>query len=149
MYIKKSIEIDKPIIEVYEFLKLIRNHNQFSVWNMADPHQKVTNSGEDGTVGYIYSWDSKMKNVGAGTQEITEMKTNEFIAYVIRFDRPMKNLAQAKFILEELTGNSTNVSWEFRGPTKFPMSLFKGIFEKMLGKDMAKSMDNLKAVLEK
>ncbi|MBK8682406.1 MAG: hypothetical protein IPN31_10985 [Bacteroidetes bacterium] len=60
----------------------------------------------------------------------------------------MKNTAQSKFIIESVSENQTKVSWDFRGPTKFPMSLFKGLIAKMLGKDIAKSLENLKAKLE-
>jgi len=42
----------------------------------------------------------------------------------------------------------TSVTWDFRGPTKFPMSLFSGLISKMLGKDIAQSLTNLKNKLE-
>lgn len=148
MIIEKSVVINKPRSEVFKFLKMSRNQNQFSVWNMQDPNQKTTETGTDGTIGYIYTWDSTNKNVGAGAQEIKSITENEKIEYELRFERPMKNIAQSKFTLESVSENETKVSWDFRGPTKFPMSLFKGIFAKMLGKDIAKSLDNLKAKLE-
>ncbi|MCB9080570.1 MAG: SRPBCC family protein [Lewinellaceae bacterium] len=148
LQVEQSIIIDRPQSEVYEYLKYVKNQNQFSVWNMADPQQKTSESGIDGTVGFIYSWDSQLKNVGAGSQEIKNMKEGEFMAYELRFERPMKNIAQSAFVLHPVQENQTKVTWNFKGPTKFPMSLFKFLFQKMLGKDMAKSLDNLKAKLE-
>lgn len=148
MIIEKSVIIDKPKSEVFDFLKFIRNQNQFSVWNMKDPNQQTTEQGTDGTVGYIYTWDSKDKNVGAGAQEIKAIEEGEKIEYELRFERPMKNTAQSKISLESISENQTKVTWDFRGPTKFPMSLFKGLIAKMLGKDIAKSLENLKGKLE-
>ena len=149
MIIVKSIVIDKPIAETFGFLKNCANQERFSVWNMKDPTKAISYKGIDGTEGFVYSWDSKNKNVGAGSQEITKIITNERIEYALNFERPMKNTGTAKFMVEAVENNQTKVTWEFRGATKFPMSLFKGIFEKMLGKDMIESLGNLKALLEK
>ncbi|MCB0646988.1 MAG: SRPBCC family protein [Saprospiraceae bacterium] len=148
MIIEKSVDINKPITTVYDFIKISRNQDKFSVWNMADPNQKVTTSGTDGTVGYQYSWDSTNKNVGAGKQTITKLMPNEEIAYLLQFERPMKNTATSKFLTKELGPDKTRVTWTFEGETKFPMSLFSFIFKGMLGKDLQKGLDNLKGLLE-
>ncbi|MEZ5012703.1 MAG: SRPBCC family protein [Chitinophagales bacterium] len=148
LYIEKSVEIARSKSEVYNYLKYCRNQDQFSVWNMADPEKKTNYTGTDGEVGFVYSWDSTNKNVGAGSQEIKKMNPDERIEYELRFERPMKNVGVSVFTLAE-AGSGTKVTWNFSGPTKFPMSLFKGMFQKMLGKDIAKSLDNLKTVLEK
>ena len=63
MHIQKSVVISKPKREVFEYLKHIRNQDNFSVWNMKDPNQKVETRGTDGTVGFIYSWDSNDKSI--------------------------------------------------------------------------------------
>ena len=148
MLIEKSIIIDRPKNEVFNYLKYIKNQNQYSVWNMKDPNQKVSEKGTDGTVGFVYSWDSQNKNVGAGSQEIIKLVDDETIEYELRFERPMKNIAQSKFVVSVISNLQTQVIWDFRGPTKFPMSLFSGIFKKMLGKDISKSLENLKKKLE-
>ncbi len=147
--IQKSIEIDRPIQDVYEYLRFSKNQDNFSVWNMTDPDKKTTYKGEDGTVGFTYSWDSKNKNVGAGTQITTKLVENQMIEYALAFERPMKNTGVSKFLLLQINKGQTQVTWDFSGPTKFPMSLFKGIFQRMLGKDLEKGLENLKSVLEK
>lgn len=146
--VEKSILIDKPKQAVYNYLKLTRNQENFSTWNMADPGKQTSSEGIDGTVGFIYSWDSKDKNVGAGSQEITGLVEGDCIEYALRFERPMKNIATSKFILEAVGDNQTKVTWDFRGPTSFWMGLFKGIVQKMLGKSLAQSLATLKQVLE-
>jgi len=149
MYIEKSISIDKSRKEVFEYIKYTKHQDQFSVWNMTDPNKTATYIGMDGTIGFIYHWDSKNKNVGAGSQEIINIIDDEQILYEVRFERPMKNIAQSQFILKEISSDKTELTWTFRGPTKFPMSLLKSLFQKMLEKDISKSLENLKIILEK
>ena len=149
MLVEKSVVINKPLSQVFDYLRYTTNQDKFSVWNMKDPGKKTETRGVDGTVGFIYSWDSKDKSVGAGSQEITSIKEGESIAYKLVFERPMKNVSESGFYLRALSNEQTEVQWKFRGPTKFPMSLFKGLFQKMLGKDMATSLTNLKSILDK
>lgn len=148
MVIEKAIVINRSRQEVFEYVKFARNMDHYSVWNMADPDKKTEYKGTDGTVGFTYRWDSKNKNVGAGEQEIVQIAEGTSIAFALRFERPMKNTGSSKFILSDAGNGQTKVLWDFRGPMKFPMSLFKGMFQKMLGKDIAKSLENLKAILE-
>lgn len=149
MIVEKSITIDKPSREVFDFLKITKNQETFSVWNMKDPAKETSSSGIDGTEGFTYSWNSKNKRVGAGSQKITRVTNDQVIEYDLIFERPMKNTGTSKFIVESIVANQTKVTWEFRGPTKFPMSLFAGAIKKMLGKDIAQSLENLKTKLEK
>ena len=149
MIVEKSVVINQPREVIYDYLKFSKNMDHYSVWNMKDPNKKVEYTGTDGTVGFLYKWDSKDKSVGAGTQQITNLVDGARIEYEMNFERPMKNTGTSKFILSEINERQTLVIWDFRGPTKFPMSLFKGIFQKMLGKDLLMSLENLKKILEK
>jgi len=149
MRIEKSVKINRSSSQVFDYLNITGNQDKFSVWNMADPGMKKSHKGIDGTVGFLYSWDSTMKNVGAGEQEITGIEEGKSIEYVIRFSRPMQNTGKTKFQITSLGDNSTLVSWIFDSPSKFPMSLLAPIFKIMLGKDLEKGLVNLKAILEK
>jgi hypothetical protein len=149
MKIEKSIEINLSPALVFDYLKITKNQDNFSVWNMTDPNMKKNYRGTDGTVGFMYGWDSTLKNVGAGEQEITGIKEGKNIDYEVRFFRPMQNTAKINF---HITGNgeeSTVVVWKFDAPSKFPMSLVSPIFKIMLGKDLEKGLKNLKRILEK
>jgi hypothetical protein len=150
MNIEKEVLIQKPSSEVFDYLKLVRNQDKFSVWNMADPDMSKTFIGVDGTVGSIYSWDSPTnKNVGAGSQEIISITEGKQIEYELRFERPMKNTAKSKIMLEAVSASETRVIWGFYSNMKFPMNVAKPIFVNMLGKDLQKSLINLKVLLEK
>jgi uncharacterized protein YndB with AHSA1/START domain len=146
--VEKSVVINKPRQDIFDYLKYTRNQENFSIWNMADPDKKTSFHGTDGTEGFIYSWESKVKNVGASSQKITKMVDGDRIEYELRFERPMKNTAHSKFILEEKAGDQTLVNWNFKGPNKFPMTLLTGFFRRLLGRDMSQSLENLKFILE-
>jgi hypothetical protein len=148
MKIEKSIQINKNSGQVFNYLKMTKNQDNFSVWNMTDPNMKKTYNGIDGTVGFTYSWDSTMKNVGAGEQKITAIEEGRSIDYMIRFFRPMQNTGKSKFQITSSGNDSTSVVWIFDSPSKFPMSLFSPIFKRMLGKDIEKGLINLKTNLE-
>ena len=149
MRIEKSIEINKSPELVFDYLRITKNQDNFSVWNMNDPNMKKTHKGTDGKIGFIYSWDSTMKNVGAGEQEITGIDEGKSIDYALRFFRPMKNTGKSKFQITSLGKERSSVAWIFDSPSRFPMSLFAPIFKKMLGKDIEKGLINLKSILEK
>jgi hypothetical protein len=149
MKIEKSIVINRGSRFVFDYLRFTKNQDNFSVWNMNDPNMKKNYEGSDGTVGFIYRWDSDMKNVGAGKQEITGIEEGKSIDYTITFSRPMQNTGKSIFRVTASGENSTSVIWIFDSPSKFPMSLFSPIFKRMLGKDLEKSLTNLKTILEK
>jgi uncharacterized protein YndB with AHSA1/START domain len=150
MNIERSVVINKPLTEVFEYLRFMRNLDNFSVWNMADPNMHKEFKGTDGEPGFVYIWDSStMKNVGAGEEEIIEVDKNKKIEFEIRFKRPMQNVAKASFIFEPVSSDKTNVEWDLQSRPKFPMNIIKSVLEKMLGKDLEKSLQNLKKVLEK
>jgi hypothetical protein len=149
MKIEKSIEINKSSKLVFDYLKMTKNQDYFSVWNMADPTMRKEYKGLDGTLGFVYGWDSTNKNVGAGEQEITGIDDGKSIEYKIRFFRPMQNTGISKFEIITKGADASSVVWIFDSPSKFPMSLLSPIFKKMLGKDIEKGLGNLKAILEK
>jgi len=149
MKIEKSIDIRRNDSEVFNYLKLTKNQDNFSVWNMADPGMKKEFHGTDGTPGFVYTWDSVNKNVGAGEQETKAVVDGKIIEFEVRFFRPMQNTGKALFRIDKKSENITGVTWIFDSPSKFPYSLLAPIFKKMLGKDLEKGLINLKGILEK
>ncbi|MCW2262733.1 MULTISPECIES: hypothetical protein [Sphingobacterium] len=51
--VKREITINKPKQEVFDYIKYLRNQNNFSKWAMMDPLMTKTYQGTDGTVGFI------------------------------------------------------------------------------------------------
>jgi hypothetical protein len=147
----KEVVINKSKITVFDYLKLLKNQNKFSVWGSMDPNMKTDFRGTDGTEGFVSAWDSDVKNVGKGEQEILKIIDGERIDYEIRFLKPFKSTSWAYITTTAVAENQTRVHWEFNGKMKYPtnlMLLFMNM-EKMVGGDLDKGLQNLKSILEK
>lgn len=149
-HVEREVTIKKPIDSVFNYVKYLKNQNNFSVWARLDPAMKKTFSGTDGTVGAISGWDSTNKNVGKGEQEIKIIIPNERIEYELRFKTPMESTAKAYITTEEITPTQTQVKWAFDGSSPYPMNLmmvFMNI-DQMLGEQLETGLQNLKIILE-
>ena len=150
MIIEKTITITRPKQQVFDYVRFVKNHDNFSVWAMMDPDMKKEYRGTDGQPGFIYAWDSsKKKNVGAGEQEIKKIDEGRSIEHELRFFRPMQDVAKARFVFEPVSANDTRVQWGFYSRMKFPMNAMMPMFKGMLGKQLEKGLENLKNVLER
>ncbi len=149
--IEKSIVINKPVATVFDYIKYLKNADQYNKWVMADPNLKKIYTGVDGTTGFISAWDSDMKQVGKGEQEIIDINESKRIDYEIRFEKPFKGTSFAHLTTEAVSDNQTKVKWVFNGLRNFSMKIFHLLFslQKALGKDLAASLLNLKTLLEK
>lgn len=149
--VEREIIINKPKAEVFEYIKFLRNQDNYSKWNMMDPDMKKTYQGTDGTIGFISAWESKMENVGAGEQEIVNMIDGERIDMKLRFKVPFEAQNDAYMITEDMSNNQTKVKWGFKGAFPYPFNLM-GLFmdmEKAVGGDLEVGLQNLKNLLEK
>ncbi|NNC70717.1 MAG: SRPBCC family protein [Flavobacteriaceae bacterium] len=147
--VSREIVIDKPISEVYNYLKFIKNQDHWSPWQERDPDMKKTSTGTDGEVGFISAWESDHKQVGSGEQELLGLKENEEISTHLRFLKPFKSESDAYIRVNEANGG-TKVTWGFSGNNKFPMSimmLFMNM-DKAVGGDFEQGLSKLKKVLE-
>jgi hypothetical protein len=147
----KEVVINKSKTTVFDYLKLLKNQNKFSVWGSMDPNMKTDFRGTDGTEGFVSAWDSDVKNVGKGEQEILKIIDGERIDYEIRFLKPFKSTSWAYITTRAVAENQTRVHWEFNGKMKYPTNLMLLIMnmEKMIGGDLDKGLQNLKSILEK
>lgn len=149
--IEREVLINKPAPLVYNYVRFLRNHDNFSKWQMMDPNSKKEYRGTDGETGFLATWDSTNKNVGKGEQEIASLTPNGRIELNLHFIKPFEGRAKAQFIFEEATGNATKVKWGFNSSMPYPMNIMLLLMnmEKMLGNDLQEGLDNLKRVMEK
>ena len=120
--VEREITINKPKQQVFDYIKLLKNQDNFSKWAMMDPNTKKTYTGEDGTVDFE-----------------------------LRFKKPFEATDFAYMTTESISENETKVKWGFNGKMNYPiniMLLFMDM-EKMLGDDLSTGLANLKNVMEK
>jgi hypothetical protein len=147
--VEKEVLIQRSNLSVFDFVKLLGNQVYYNKWVMMDPNVKRTSAGVDGSVGFISYWDSQVKNVGKGEQEITRIDAGAKIDSTVRFEKPFKNTARVTMTTIPVTAGQTRVIWKMDGQNKYPMNMMNLIIPGMLGKDMTESLGNLKTVLEK
>jgi hypothetical protein len=148
---EKEITINQPKDSVFNYIKYVKNQDNFSVWNRRDLKMIKTFSGTDGTVGFVYSWNSQDKNVGVGEQEIKKITEGEKVDFELRFKVPFETTSHASITTEAISANETKVKWSFNGSMPYPMNIMLITMntEDMGGKDLQTGLDNLKVILEK
>lgn len=147
--VKREITINKPSQEVYDYVKFIKNQEHYNKWVMMDPNMKKDYQGTDGTVGFVYAWDSQKDDVGKGEEEIKMLEEGKKINLEVRFIRPFEGLATTEMTTEAISPTQTKVSWGMSGRSAYPMNLTNTIMDGMLGADLEQSLQTLKGILEK
>lgn len=150
MHTEKEITINKPRTEVFNYIVLLKNQNNYSKWATMDPDMKKEFRGTDGTVGFVSAWSSENGEVGAGEQEIKKINGMDRIDYELRFLKPFESTSQAYMTTEEAGAGATKVKWGYSGKMNYPMNvmlLFMDMNE-MVGKDFATGLTNLKNIME-
>ncbi len=149
--LEREVTINKSKQEVFHYIKFLKNQDNYSKWVMMDPNMKKEYTGTDGTAGFVSAWDSENKNVGKGQQWIKQITEGEQLDLGIHFLKPFEGKADACMTTESISENETKVRWGFKSRMKYPMNimlLFMNM-DKVLGKDLTTSLNNLKNVLEK
>lgn len=140
---ESEIVINKPKQEVFDYIKYVKNQDNFGVWQRSDPGMKTTSEGTDGTVGFRYSWEGE--KVGKGSQTITKIVEGERMESELDFG--FGQPAKGHFILKEISPDQTSVNWGISGKSPYPWNFF-GLFMNM-NKDFEEGLKNLKEVMEK
>jgi hypothetical protein len=149
--VEREVTINRPKQEVYDYVKYLRNQNNYSKWANMDPNMKKEFSGTDGTIGFVSAWDSDKKDVGSGEQEIKNIHEGDRIDYEIRFKKPFASVASSYMQTQSEGGNQTKVKWGFNGHMPYPMNIMLVFMDmnKMIGNDLQTGLDNLKTIMEK
>ena len=147
-YVHCEFIINAPRQKVFDFLKLLRNQEQFNKYAKADPGRKEQLKGTDGTVGFTISWSGN-KDAGEGEKEIMSIVEGERIETEIRFVKPIETSARIIMKTESVSEDKTKVSWSNSGKLKYPFNIMIPIAEKNFAKDMNFSLSTLKSILEK
>lgn len=146
----REVTINNPKQEVFDYLKYLKNQDNFSVWAKIDPAMKKEFRGVDGTVGFVSAWESENPKAGKGEQKIIKIAEGERIDYELHFYEPMESTDYAYLSTGAVSDNRTLVKWGFNGEMKYPMNLMMLFMdmEKMLAPDLENGLKNLKTVLE-
>ena len=147
-YVKRDIIINAPSQKVFDYLKLLKNQDEWNKNAKGDPDKKEEFKGTDGTVGFIIAFSGN-KNVGEGQKEIMNIIEGKRIETEIRFVKPMTTSATIIMETESLSDGQTKVTWSNAGTLKYPINIMIPMMQKHVVKDMDSSLSTLKNILEK
>ncbi|HZV68603.1 MAG TPA: SRPBCC family protein [Saprospiraceae bacterium] len=147
-YVNREIIINAPLQKVFDFLRLLKNQEEFNKYAQTDADRKKEFKGTDGTVGFIYSWSGN-KDAGEGEKEIMNIVEGKRIETEIRFVKPMRVTASVIMETESVSDTQTKVNLINAGTLKYPLNLMIPMFEKNFAKDMDVSLLSLKNILER
>ena len=107
-----------------------------------------TYEGEMGTVGYKNSWVSNNRMVGTGSQEIIEIRDNEYMKTKMLLNAAAAAEIFASFTLTKSDGKTT-VVWDMIGAeTPFYARIMNTIFKPMTVESYKSSLIDLKRIVE-
>lgn len=146
---EQSILIQAPVDKVWGRMSTLRAINQWSPWMELDPHLKTTYTDKDGTPGAGFSWDSPLKNVGAGSQTILKVTDHSEVATRVDFFRPFKSTGLANFRVAQENA-AAKVTWSMRCSLPYPMNIIKvfGVMRRNMNRDFTKGLNKLKSLCE-
>ncbi len=142
--VTRSIVIDKPIAQVFDYVRDFSYWAQWSPWSLHDPHQKNTLDNPN-SVGGSYTWDSTM--IGAGSMQHRQIIPNERLDILLTFIRPFKSKADIRFTFATIDG-ATQVTWTMDAKLPFVMRPLCAFMAKMIGHDFALGLALLRGVLD-
>ncbi|CAN5405089.1 hypothetical protein BH10BAC1_BH10BAC1_06740 [soil metagenome] len=142
-----EVIVNKPKAQVFDYLKHLKNQNEWSVWilNATDMVQEY--SGTDGQPGFISAWEGK--KAGKGAQELIKVTDGERIDTDLRFEKPFKTNNKGFFKTTEVDANKTKVVWGMSGNSPRPFNIVSVLMKGMLLKDFNQGLANVKKNLEK
>lgn len=148
--VEREVIINQPVDKVFDYVKHLKNQDQFSKWALMDPNMKKTYRGVDGTVGFVSAWQSDNDEVGSGEQEIMAIIDGQRIDFQLRFLKPFEATSPAYMTTEAIAAKQSKVKWGFSGHLDYPMNLMMLFmdFEQIIGDDLQTGLNNLKALQE-
>lgn len=148
--VQREIIIDRPKQQVFDYIKMLKNQDNYNKWWKMDPDAKKDFIGTDGTIGFTAFWDSENKKVGKGEQEIKGITDGQLVDYEIRFVRPFTSTSKAFIATETAANNGTLVKWGFSGSYSYPTNVILLLMnmDNLLGGDIHESLVNLKNAIE-
>jgi len=142
-----EIIVNKPKAEVFDYLKYLKNQNNWSVWILTATDMKQEYTGTDGTAGFISAWEGK--KAGKGAQELIKVTEGERVDTELRFEKPFKTTNKGYFITTAVDANKTKVVWGMAGDSPRLFNVISALMKGTLMKDFNQGLSNVKKNLEK
>lgn len=147
--VEREVTIDKPRSEVFEYVRHIRNQNEWGPWFKREPTMHQEFRGTDGEPGFVVSWRGEVES-GVGEQEIKRVAEGERIETELRFKEPFESVSESYIVTDAVGESQTKVTWGMKGSAPRPMNVLMLVIniEEAIGKDYEEGLASLKQILE-
>lgn len=148
----RETTISSPVADVYDYLRFHKNQKQYNHWLQLDPNVRTEIKGApDGQPGSILFFESKSKKAGTGEWENTDFVENERIDIELRFLQPYQFTADAKLHFKPIDEETTLLVWEYHSGMNWPLNITLLFIDmdKIIGRDIENTLENIKRQLEK
>jgi hypothetical protein len=148
-HVQRTVTIQASADKIFPLINDFHNWPSWSPYEKLDPTMKHAISGAASGQGAVYEWSGNAK-AGRGRMLIAQSVAPSKVAIKLDFSEPMEGHDLAEFTLQPI-GNSTEVTWGMSGPLNYVskvMTIFVSM-DKLVGKDFAAGLNQLKAVAEK
>jgi hypothetical protein len=137
--VQRAAVIHAPPEKILFRISDFRAWRAWSPYEDKDPDLQRSYSGAASGTGAVYEWNGN-RNVGSGRMEILDAPAPGKLVIKLDFLKPFEahNTAEFTFVPQ---GDTTNVTWLMHGPAPF--------MSKVIGKDFAIGLANLKRITEK
>ena len=150
VHVERSIVINAPAAKVFNEVNSLHKWSAWDPWQKKDPNIQNTLSGPEAGVGSTNTWKSDHKEVGSGSQTITESVPNETIKAKLLFGENGEMGEGTGFFNFAPEGEGTKVTWGMETDMGMnPIAKFYGLtMEGAIGKEFEEGLGNLKAYVE-
>lgn len=148
--IEREVTINRPKPDVFAYVRMVKNQNDWGPWLKKDPTMKQEYRGTDGQIGFVSAWKSDNPEIGEGEQEIKNIVEGSRLDVDLRFIKPFQSTNKGYITTEAVGTDATRVRWGFAGAMPRPMNLMLLVIDmdKEVGKDFEEGLSNLKRILE-
>jgi hypothetical protein len=146
--VQRAMTINAPTDKLVGILSDLRRGSEWSPYEKKDLAMKKTFSGPATGPGAKLAWDGN-KEVGAGTLTVKDVTPNK-VTLDLEMIRPMKASNVVEYTLAP-QGGATTMTWALHGPMNIMskvMCTFMSL-DRMVGGDMERGLQDLKAVAER
>ncbi|EMR02338.1 SRPBCC family protein [Cesiribacter andamanensis] len=148
MEVEGSIEINKPVEEVFNHVADLRNWHAWNPWSEMDPEATHEISTPSRGKGAKWSWTGE--KLGKGSLQQQEIEENEMIRFSLVFEEPMESSGIDTWYFERTEDNTTLVTWKDEMAMEYPHGRLATLFVKPgLEEQLNRGLQKLKALIEK
>lgn len=137
-----EITMAQPAQKIYNYVKYVKNQENFGYWNLQDPNMKKQDEGTDGQIGYKYIWKSEV--VGDGTQTLVGLEEGKKVETELDFG--FGDPARSTFVLTPISENETKVAYGIHLKSFYPANITFLLFDMTEAFEI--SLQNLKKIME-